>query len=254
MEEMVRSAIGKKLSYVAFTEHFDVLSDSEGDAHYMEHEADRLQEQARLQKKYKRKLNILYGIELGQPHHNPELAERFLRMREFDFVLGSLHFYKCPTGNYHDVYLIDYSHISPSIMFCNYFLDMIRMIDYGGFDVIAHLDYPLRVLEGYIGQPTIKDYKDLVDSVLKIAVQKGLGLEIGTRGLLDWQQRVGPEDWVLRRFRELGGEIVTTGSDSHSTSQIGSGLTEACYAAGNAGFTSIAYYKKRKPVFVKIEL
>ncbi|MCX7614367.1 MAG: histidinol-phosphatase HisJ family protein [Clostridiales bacterium] len=253
MEEICNSAIQKNLSHIAFTEHFDVTPELPDEKYYTDHEKERLLEFERLTKKNKKELDILFGIELGQPHHNPESAVRLLSENKFDFVLGSLHFYKSPTGQYHDVYFVDYSVINPSIMFSNYFTDMQCMVEYGGFDVIAHLDYPLRVLKEYIDRPTIKNYRDLVDLVLKIAVKKGIGLEIGTRGLLDWQQRVGPEEWVLKRYRELGGEIITTGSDSHSAEKVGYGIEEACAAAQRAGFSYITYFSKRKPVFEKIE-
>ncbi len=254
MEKMCKAAMSKDISRIAFTEHCEIRSEPPHvEPYYLEREARRLKEYARLSKKYGRELQIAYGLELGQPHHNPEEAGKFLSLRRFDFILGSLHFYKSADDHYHDVYYVNYSLIPPKVMFCDYFTDMARMVEHGGFDVIAHLDYPLRVLNGILSRPTILDYRDLVDVVLRKAAEKGLGIEIGTRGLSDWQRRVGPEDWVLKRFCELGGEIVTTGSDGHRERQLGNGISQAVFAAKNAGFRYVAYYKNRKPCFEMID-
>ncbi|MDP4109781.1 MAG: histidinol-phosphatase HisJ family protein [Bacillota bacterium] len=252
METMCLEAVKKKIDCMAFTEHWEVSPSPTGESYYIKREDDRTREYKRVTDKFGGKLQILFGIELGQPHHNPKQAENLILNGGFDFILGSLHIYRSSDGKYRDVYYVNYNEIKPDIMFIDYFKDLFSMVSYGGFDVIAHLDYPLRVLEGYIDQPTVKDYMDLIDFILKKAVDKGIGIEIGTRGLSDWQKRVGPENFVLKRYRELGGEIVTTGSDSHVKGQLGFGLAEACNAARKAGFSHIAYYKNRKPVFAEI--
>lgn len=254
MEEMCAAAEQKGVTKIAFTEHWDVVPDSEGEAHYMERESEIPGVFERLRKMYEGRLELLRGIELGQPMHNWDQAERFLQKHSFDFILGSVHFYRDKQGCIQDVYYVDYNVVSPRTMFEDYFADMLRMIQLGCFDVLAHLDYPVRVLEGYISGPSLKDFKDLVEPVLRKAAENGIGMEISTRGLCDWQHRVGPEVWILKRFRELGGEFITLGSDAHRRTQLGYGMQEACKAAVEAGFSKIYYYRNRKPHGISIDL
>ena len=79
-----------------------------------------------------------------------------------------------------------------------------------------------------------------------------MALEINTRGTYDWQNRVGPEDWVLTRFRELGGKYVTIGSDSHVTRYIGEGFEAAAAALRRCGFDSYTIYRDRQPVQIPL--
>ena len=79
-------------------------------------------------------------------------------------------------------------------------------------------------------------------------VRKGIALELNTRGTYDWQHRVGPEDWVLRRYRELGGEYVTIGSDAHTAAAVGAGFAEATEALRRCGFSAYTVYRERRPV------
>ena len=61
-----------------------------------------------------------------------------------------------------------------------------------------------------------------------------------------------PDESVIRRYRELGGEILTIGSDAHCTDDLGRGIEEGIRIAKNCGFTSVAVYHKRRPQFIGI--
>ena len=89
------------------------------------------------------------------------------------------------------------------------------------FDVLGHLTYPSKAGANPTHRPIIYDkYRDLVDEILKNLVKKGKGIEINTSGV----DRCGvylPDETYLRRFKELGGEIVTVGSDAHNAQRVG---------------------------------
>ena len=137
-------------------------------------------------------------------------------------------------------------------VFRQHFLSMQALAAYGGFDTLAHLDYPIRKLRGKIPNTSMLAYRDLIEPVLELLVQKNIALEINTRGTYDWQNRVGPEDWVLERYRELGGKYVTIGSDAHVTKYVGAGFTEAAAALKRTGFDSYTIYKDRCPVQIPL--
>lgn len=89
------------------------------------------------------------------------------------------------------------------------------------------LDYPLRVMKLPHNQPSLKGYMNYVDEVLKLLIAKDIALESNTKGLYGWQQEVGPEAFVLTRYRELGGELITVGSDSHAPETVARGIPRA---------------------------
>ncbi|GHU63094.1 phosphatase [Clostridia bacterium] len=121
---------------------------------------------------------------------------------------------------------------------------------YKDYDVLGHLNAIDRYTDGYAPESV---YLPLADEVLRLAVSDGKGIEINTSsfryGIGD---RGTPSQAILNRFRELGGEIVTLGSDAHRVSDIGAGLSEGAAMLRAAGFTRYAVFKNRKPTFVKI--
>ncbi len=252
MDEMCIAAIKQGVTKIAFTEHWDVAPGSIGEQHYMDHESEIPQAFLEIRKKYLGRLEIFQGIELGQPMHNLPQAKKFLHNHSFDFILGSIHYYRDENNEIQDVYYVDYEHVPPRQMFKEYFEEMMRLIDLRCFDVLAHLDYPVRVLESYLSTSSLVEFSDLILPVLELAASNDIGLEISTRGLADWQKRVGPEVWILKKYREFGGKILTLGSDGHNIHQVGTGMKEACEAAVAAGFKEICYFRSREPHFVPI--
>jgi histidinol-phosphatase (PHP family) len=57
---------------------------------------------------------------------------------------------------------------------------------------------------------------------------------------------------MLRRYAELGGETVTTGSDAHSVQEVGAGLKEAEELIRAAGLRYVATFKNRKVRYIPL--
>lgn len=246
LEEICQSAREHGVDILALTDHCDMLDGPEGISAYLACEQELREAYDKLDKAG---LQVLYGVELGNPHEFPQETEYFLADRKFDFIIGSVHF--LPDGS--DIYKLPYRTAEETDdMFRQHFLSMQALAAYGGFDILAHLDYPIRKLRGKIPNTSMLAYRDLIEPVLELLVQKNIALEINTRGTYDWQNRVGPEDWVLERYRELGGKYVTIGSDAHVTKYVGAGFTEAAAALKRTGFDSYTIYKDRCPVQIPL--
>ena len=89
-----------------------------------------------------------------------------------------------------------------------------------------------------------------MEEILDTLVRKGKGLEINTSGL----DRIGdffPGREYLRRFRELGGEIVTVGSDAHTLNRVGRQIPEALDVLKEI-FGYVCTFEGRKPVFHRL--
>lgn len=244
LEAMSRSAAERNVRIMATTDHCDMTRGPEGFQCYLDCEQSRLQEYEIVKDRFQG-LELLYGLELGNPMDLPDETARVMDGKDFDFVIGGLHF----LSDGSDIYKIDYpDEAFIDWMFRDYFENVERMAVFGGFDSLAHLDYPLRMLKDKIPTPpSVEKYRDLIEPVLKCLVRSDIALEINTRGTYDWQGRVGPEDWVLERYRELGGSLITIGSDAHSPQWVGKGFEEAGEAMRRAGFDSYTVYRKRKP-------
>lgn len=243
-EAICQAAIRRGLRTAAMTDHCDMTDAPEGRRSYLEGERRREEAFGRIRQAFPQ-LELLYGVEIGNAIDMPEETGQFLEDRRFDFVIGAIHF--LPDGS--DIYRLPYAGREEiDAMFRRYFRSMLCLAELGGFDSLAHLDYPLRVLRGKIPAPTVLAYREDIEPILETLVRNRIALEMNTRGTYDWQRRVGPEDWVLRRYRELGGEYVTIGSDAHIASAVGAGFAEAAEALRRCGFSAYTVYRERRPV------
>lgn len=186
-------------------------------------------------RRYDGQISLRKGVELGQPHAAPHLADQVLQNNSFDYIIGSIH--HMPSDM--DLYFQKYENLNADDIIYTYFDEIDAMMQYGKFHILGHIDYPLRVLKLPHNRPSLKGYMDRVDGILRQLIDKGIALECNTKGLLGWQQAVGPEDFVLERYRELGGVYVTVGSDSHAPECIGYGVPQALERLKTAGFTYV---------------
>lgn len=193
---------------------------------------------------WKGSLRIYAGIELGQPMQDCAVAEQILRGAAYDFVLGSIHNIR----GHEDFYFLDYQKEDANALMEAYLDEMLEMVEWGNFDSLAHLTYPLRYMVGEAGIPF--DFSKMdgkVEKILRRLAEKKKALEINTSGL---RQKIGvtlPDLSYVRRFRELGGEYVTLGSDAHSRKDVGAGIREGMKIAAEAGFTHYTIFENRIP-------
>ena len=247
--DICKAAKDHGVDIISITDHCDMTDGPEGIISYLNNEQARIAAFQELAANNSG-VEVLYGVEIGNPYDMPERTAEFLSTRKFDFIIGSVHF----LSDGSDIYYLPYS--TPEeidSMFRDHFISMKKLVDLGGFDTLAHLDYPVRVLRNKIPDTSVIRYRDLIEPVLETLVQKNIALEINTRGTYDWQNRVGPEDWVLTRYRELGGKYVTIGSDSHVTEHVGDGFREAAAALKRNGFDSYTIYRNRQPVQIPLD-
>ena len=124
----------------------------------------------------------------------------------------------------------------------------------GDFDVLAHFDIICRAAHRAFGT-AIADYspyEDFIRQVLRTLVQRGKGLEINTATTYRGMGGLASALQVLRWYRELGGEIITFGSDAHHARDVGAGCDDALEVARSAGFDRLATYEGRQVRWVKI--
>jgi histidinol-phosphatase (PHP family) len=122
---------------------------------------------------------------------------------------------------------------------------LLRAAQSGLGDVLGHLDLVKRFGVRHYGPFEPAAFEEEIRAVLRAAIDGGMGLEINTSGLRQSPGEPYPALAVLQWYRELGGEILTLGSDTHHVNNLGAGLAEAMTLAQVAGFRAIATFEKR---------
>ncbi len=243
-EDMVQAAVTAGLKEICFTDHIDYFANVEKqewvfDTKVYNDAYDGL---------FHPMLKIRRGMEFGiKPYNAPQLRED-LKRREFDFVLGSVHFV-----DELDVYYQEYWEGKTLAQGERRYLEetLACVQAHDDFDVLGHLTYISKARANPAPRPVpYEDYRELVDEILRILVKKGKGMEINTSGV----DRCGdflPYELYFRRFKELGGEIVTVGSDAHTASRVGQYSDRACELLKDI-FGYVCTFEKRQPIFHKL--
>ncbi len=244
---LCEQAVDLGLRAVAFTDHLEM-------DFYREKRFDRtaLQsffEVAKARNSFRGKLIVCVGVELGQPLYNLEEAEELLGRMPYDFVIGSVHNLR----GMEDFWYLDYKEHDIDKLLREYFDELLAMAQWGKFDTLAHLTYPLRYIVGEQGFPVdMARYSGQVDAILSAVIAADKALEINTSGLRQKLKNTTPDESIVRRFKELGGKYITIGSDAHYAQHLGAGVPEGMALAQRCGFTSVTLYQNREPVQIPI--
>ena len=249
MEEVCRAAWEGGLSAIAITDHYEFKKGGLPSPYYLLRAEQRTAELARVKARWAGRLEVLRGVEIGQPHWNPEKSRADAGSGDYDMVIGSLHDLR-PGVSIYTGY--DYSKAEVRDgMYRQFFEEAREMVRVADFDTFGHYDYPIRKMEGYV-EPTLTPWKEYALPFLKELAESGRALEVNTVGHRRWMGVVGGEQWVLEAFRQYGGRYVTVGTDAHHTCDVGAGVKAAYDAMRAAGFDKVTIYRERKPVQLSI--
>jgi len=244
IDKIIESAINKGIGKIAITDHFDPY---EKDRTYEVYDRLACKEEIFLAKeKYRGKIDIIYGIELGQVHTYEKECTDLLNKMGYEFIICSLHNLR---GDL-DLYYLEYTQDNYKTYMDNYMSELLETANFHDYDVLAHLDLPKRYVKPFAFD--ILDYPVILDKVLKTAIEKGRGIELNLSGLRQGLGEPLPKIEVLKRYKELGGEIITLGSDAHYPGHVGANLEDGFEILKEAGFKYFTVYENRKPQFIKI--
>lgn len=190
-------------------------------------------------------LKIRRGMEYGITPDNPEQLKRDLLRRPFDFVLGSVHLV-----DGEDVYLEPYwVGKTPEQVVPRYLEEIYRSVRvHTDYDVLGHLTYVSKA-RANPGHKLIEyaAHREIIDAILQELVRHDKGMEVNTSGI----DRCGgplPTLDIVKRFHELGGKIITVGSDAHDTARVGQYTREMAEAVREI-FGYVCTFENRVPVF-----
>lgn len=243
-EAMVRAAEQAGLCEICFTDHYDHNSDPS-----LHHDLFTIEDYSRAYDHLRSdKVRIRRGVEMGLTAWNMAEVDAFLASRRFDFVIGSIHYVD---GT--DPYFPDFwENMSADEAFEKYLLEALKCVKlHRNFDVLGHLNYVCKSPHNPTRRPlTYEMHPDLSDEIMRTLAQNGRGMEINTSGV----DRVGeclPSLSYIKRFRELGGEIVTVGSDAHTPDRVGQHVKVALEIAKEV-FGYVCTFEDRRVIYHKL--
>ena len=243
-EEMLRMAEIAGLREICFTDHLDYEPGVEKQTMMFDTD-DYIAAYENLSHP---QVKIRRGMEFGLFPYNVEQFRAELQRYPFDFVLGSVHFaddldvYFQPWWEGKTVHEAEKRYLEQT-------LACVQAHD--DFDVLAHLTYISKCRAHPAPRPVpYEEHEELLDEILRILAGKGKGLEMNTSGV----DRCGdflPYAPYFRRFKELGGEIVTIGSDAHNAQRVGQYADRACEILREI-FGYVCTFQGRQPIFHKL--
>lgn len=239
-------AIEKGIKEICFTEHFSVDA---RDVSYNVLDYEKYNQEIRFSKEIVgNKLIIKKGLEIGEPHikeYELDLNEQLSKM-DLDFIIGSIH-------NIDGIKLRTFiNNNEDKDIYVEYFKEVYEMVKVSDIDVIGHLDLMKRYAYKTLGNYDFKKYYDIIEKILKLCIKRNIGIEINTSGLRSELNETLPSKEIIKLYKDLGGEIITIGSDSHDYKDVGYSFNKALEILRLYNYKYVFTFEKRKPIAIKI--
>lgn len=250
-EAICEAAIERGLTDIAITDHFDVNAEPEGlEQPYNPCTAyDGIMKAREI---YGKKLNITYGIEIGQANQYPEIANKFLSQFPVEFVLASLHNLR----NMPDFYYMDFSKIDEDEINRLYFAylseleETIARLD--RTDSIGHITYPYRYAAGAGKKFDCSPFCDRLSELFSLIISRDIAIEVNTSTYTKGYGFTMPDSDILSLYRECGGTLITLGSDAHTPGNVGASIPYALDLVKKTGFDNILVIRGGNRELIKI--
>ncbi|MCR5404384.1 MAG: histidinol-phosphatase HisJ family protein [Butyrivibrio sp.] len=249
MEDMIESSIEKGLDEICFTEHLDLdfpdIYDLPPEPFTPDLDAYR-DEVMHCRTLYKEKIAVRHGIEIGLQPQVASENKAVVKKYGFDFIIASEHLVDKEDPYYPSFWEKD-DHDKIYNRFFEQTYDNLCLFD--DYDVLGHLDYINRYEPGNTNTYSYKRYSAQIDRILKHLIAHDKGLDVNGKVLFSNPSGMpNPHPDVLGRYKDLGGKLITFGSDAHAPQSIASGFERMRDIALSLGFTEYFTFKNRTPI------
>ena len=249
MESQILAALDRGLEILCFTEHFDMdwpyQNTPDLPPGFFDLDLGSYREEfLALKDKYRDRIDIRMGIELGlQPHLGRELAAYMKDNPVFDFVIGSTHV----SHGMDPYYSVFFEGLTEKEAWRRYFEDALSSITaFHDIDTYGHLDYVVRYGPTKDTFYDWEEFSDVIEAILEVLVKNGICLEINTANLVKGCRMPSPAPGILKRYREMGGPGVTVGSDAHVPDCLAAYFDQAACILKEAGLHYYTVFKNRQ--------
>lgn len=241
MEDEIKKAISVGLEEICFTEHIDYgiesITNCDCDAYYKEFQ--------RCKQIYGNKVNLKFGIEFGiQTSTVSEFKKTF---DNFDFVILS-----CHQVDGKEFWNQDFQKGKSQKEYNDkYYEEILKVIKlYDDYCILGHLDMIKRYDKA--GEYDFDNVKYIITEILKYVIKQGKGIEVNTSSFRYGLKDLTPSRDILKLYKELGGTVITVGSDSHKEEHVGFKIEYIQGELKKLGYTHIYTYEKMKPIIHEI--
>ena len=246
--DMIESAIAKGLDAVCFTDHEDKDYISEGNPWTFDVNQyfERMRE---LQDEYRARIPVRIGVEIGLQPHLGSYYREYVGQNPFDFVIGSIHLISLRDPYYKEFFEGRSDAKAYEETFVETYENIRKVED---FDVLGHLDYVTRYGRHKEEEYSYSRFADIIDQILRYLIEHGKGIELNTAGLKYGLPYAHPHKDVLKRYRELGGEIITIGADAHKPEHVAYDFQKVPEILRDCGFRYYTEFAGRRAKFKKL--
>lgn len=246
----ITKAISLGMKEICFTDHTDFDYPPENGSPVFVFEPENYFTELRaLQEQYADQIKIKIGVEMGL---NPSILQKnldFAKSHAFDFIIGSSHI----VDGHDPFYPAYWDDITPREGITKYFEAILRNVrEDNDYNVYGHLDYIRRYVPDKNFVYEDHHYYEITEEILRTIIETGHGIELNTRGLAKGITEFIPTITLLKRYKALGGEILTIGSDAHFTKALGYGFKTASEILADTGFRYYTTFTERKPSFIEL--
>lgn len=272
MEQVVKDAISKGITDLCFTDHVDYGIKEDADKLTTEQRQElkvKIQnpnvpqynvdypayvaEYQDLKEKYADKINLKLGMEFGLQIHTIPQYQNLFNSYPFDFIIMS-----CHQVENKEFWTQEFQQGRSQDEYNQRYYDEIlaQVKNYHDYSVLGHLDLIARYDKA--GVYPFAKIRDKIAEILKIVIADGKGIELNTSSVrykihnAQREPELTPSREILALYKELGGRIITVGSDSHKPEHLGAYIAEQSQELKKLGFTEICTFEKMQPIFHKL--
>ncbi|MFA9376550.1 MAG: histidinol-phosphatase [Lachnotalea sp.] len=242
MKEMCEGAYQKGMKEIVMTDHYEFYENKMNGPHFNDEYLQEYFKQLKsCKEEYEGKLIIKAGMEFGQIYLAKEEYQKMIQKYKYDYIIGSVH-------KVHDIDISRMEYTSGNLekIADAYYNSVLELVETGDFDCLGHLDLFKRHAVKHGFSDKIEQFEPIIKEILSVLINRGKGIELNTSSI---RQGVGeplPGEVVLKWYKELGGRIVTVGSDAHKPEDIGADFDEAKKILEQVGIQGVAIFTKRK--------
>lgn len=250
-DALCRRAIESGLTYLAITDHCDVNGEIEGIYDIYDHAAS-WDAMLQAKEKYKGKLHLALGIELGNAHQYPDYAKEVLARHPYEFVIGSLHNLR----DVPDFCMLKFEKFTePHIhqTFRRALDETAEMLTFDGISTLGHITYMHRYITLAGKTFDFTPYKEQIMAIYHTLIDKQIALELNVSTLWKGLGITMPTMELLKWYKEAGGELVTIGSDAHAPETVGKAIRKGYAILSTIGFTHLMVMENGQRQMIPID-
>ncbi len=246
IHEMIKAAKDAGLAGICFTDHMDIDYPCDKPQAFFFSLPEYYQKMTAIQAEYQGIFPIRIGMELGLQVHLKDKLPGVTAAYPLDFVIGSSHLVHGMDPYYPEYF----QGKEEDAAYRGYFESILENLAvFDCFDVYGHIDYIVRYGPNQNQFYSYGKFADVIDEILRVLIQKGKGIEINTAGFKYGLGHPHPTEQILKRYRELGGEIITVGADAHKAEHVAFAFEKVPALLTEAGFRYYTVFRQRKAEF-----